>query len=102
VSYWIVDYISNEVLKRRQRYLGHKMRNAPFKFQPGDWFAFFEAHGWRSKEMRYLAAEAERVRRPFPLPRLAMLVWGLRGLFMSRARRDAYKKFAGYALLEPA
>jgi hypothetical protein len=101
VSYWIVDYFSPEVAKYRQRLLGGKMRNAPFKFLPDDWFAFFEAHGWRCKELRYLAEEAKRLNRPFPMPPLMKLMWGLRGLFVSLARRNAFQKFAGYALLEP-
>jgi len=101
VSYWIVDYFSRAVLRNRPRLLGQKMRNAPFKFDPDDWYAFFEAHGWRCREMRYLAEEAERLKRPFPLPPIGKLIWSLRRSFMSQARREAYRKFAGYALLEP-
>lgn len=101
VAYWIVDYFSPEVAKYRQRLLGGKMRNAPFRFLPDDWFAFFAAHGWRCKELRYLPEEAQRLKRPLSLPLPMRLMWGLRRLFASRARLNAMRKFAGYALLEP-
>jgi methyltransferase (TIGR00027 family) len=101
LSYWIVDYFSPEVAKHRNRLMRGRMRNAPFKFLPADWFAFFAAHGWRSKELRYLPDEAQRLKRPLPLPLLFRLTWMLRALFASKARRQAFRQFAGYALLEP-
>lgn len=98
---WIIDYFAKGVFKNRQKMMKGKLRHAPFKFDPDDWFAFFEAHGWRCREMRFLAEEAERLNRPFPLPPLMKLLWGIRSLFMSQARRRAFRKFAGYVLLEP-
>lgn len=51
--YWLVDYFSAEAMKFRYRKrMGRKMQNAPFKFVPGDWFGFFEQHGWQSREIR--------------------------------------------------
>jgi len=100
-SYWIVDYFSPQVFKGRQRHMGRKMRNAPFKFQPDDWFAFFAKHGWRCEEIRYLAEEADRLDRPLRLPLLIKLIWGVRSLFISKAQRAAFRKIAGYVLLEP-
>jgi len=38
------------------------MRNAPFQFNPKDWFAFFGEHGWRASEIRCISDEAN----PFP------------------------------------
>ncbi len=101
-SYWVVDYVAPQVFKYRQRLMAGRMRNAPFKFQPDDWFGFFAEHGWRCKEIRYLAEEADRLNRPFPLPLSAKLIWGIRALFASNEQRRAFRKFAGYALLEPA
>jgi methyltransferase (TIGR00027 family) len=100
-SNWIVDYIAPQIVKQRQRRLNDKMRNAPFKFAPDNWRGFFEEHGWRLKEMHYFMAEAARRQRPFPLPPVIKLMWGIRSLFMSRARREAIRKSAGFALLEP-
>jgi methyltransferase (TIGR00027 family) len=100
--YWLVDCFSPEAIKFRLRKgMGRKMQNAPFKFAPGDWFGFFRQHGWQAKEIRYLAEEGERLRRPIPLPRLAKVAMKFWGLFVSKDRRDALRKFAGYVLLEP-
>jgi methyltransferase (TIGR00027 family) len=101
-SYWIVDYFAPQAFKGRQRRMGHRMRNAPFKFQPDDWFAFFEKHGWRCEQIRYLAEEARRLKRPLRLPLFIKVIWGIRSLFMSEEQRAAVRKIAGYALLEPA
>lgn len=100
--YWLVDYFSPEAMKfRRSRKMGRKMQNAPFNFAPGDWFGFFSQHGWQPKEIRYLADEGERLRRPIPLPLLVKVAIKFRGLFGSKDRRDALRRFAGYVLLEP-
>ncbi len=100
--YWIVDYFTAEVVKRRQSMFAKKMRNAPFKFYPQDWFAFFAEHGWRCKELRYLAEEADRLHRPLRLPLIPRLVIELMRLYASKERIAAFRKYAGYALLEPA
>jgi hypothetical protein len=77
------------------------MRNAPFQFNPKDWFAYFSEHGWQASKIRYISDEANRLGRPIPLP-FFMLVWiGLKNLFASRGRRDRMKKFAAYVLLTP-
>ena len=77
------------------------MQNAPFEFAPEDWFGFFEAHGWRPREIRYLVEEGERLHRPIKLPRAFMIALLIRGLFASKEQRAAFRKFQGYALLEP-
>ena len=101
VGYWLVDYFSPELLKLRKRRIGDRMQNAPFKFAPSDWFGFFEEHGWRLRETRYLFDEAQRVGRRIDLPMVATLVTIARQIFMSKARREASRKFAGYIMLEP-
>jgi len=101
---WVVDYFSPELIKFRMNKMGlrQKMRNAPFRFEPSDWFAFFQEHGWRVREMRYLMDEAERLGRPLPLPGFVKFMALLRGVFASEEQRDRFRKFAGYALLERA
>ena len=77
------------------------MSNAPFQFNPKDWFAFFGQHGWHASEVRYISEEAKRLGRPLPLP-FFMLVWmSLQNLFTSRARREGLKRFVAYVLLVP-
>jgi methyltransferase (TIGR00027 family) len=101
VASWVVDYFAKGVFKQRHKMLKGKLRHAPFKFDPEDWFAFFGSHGWRCKEMRFMADEAVRLKRPFPMPLYVKLIWTLRSAFMSRARRESFRTFAGYARLEP-
>jgi methyltransferase (TIGR00027 family) len=101
VAYWVVDYISPIASKYRPRQMKRKLQNAPFKFEPEDWSGFFERHGWRSKEMRYFADEADRLKRPLQFPLWIKLIWVVRAKFLSKQRRESFRKLAGYALLEP-
>jgi methyltransferase (TIGR00027 family) len=99
---WIVDYLSPYAMKWRERgKLAKKMKNAPFKFKPADWFDFFRHHGWQVKEMRYLAEEGERLKRRAEMPLPMQFVMAVRMLFTSKRRRAELNKLAGYALLEP-
>jgi methyltransferase (TIGR00027 family) len=100
-AFWIVDYYSATAIKFRPRQMKHKLRNAPFKFAPQDWFGFFEQHGWRCKEMRYLAEEARRLKRPMQFPFWKKLIWAARSRFLTQQQRDDVQKLAGFALLEP-
>ena len=77
------------------------MQNAPLKFNPEDWFAFFGEHGWHCKEIRYLAEEADRLQRPMQLPPLSKVITSLRMAFASNEQRTAFKKLAGFVMLEP-
>lgn len=103
VRLWVLDYFSAEAMKYRRRGgVNRAMGNAPFKFAPADWFAFFKQQGWRVKDMRYLAEEGDRFGRPFPMPLRFRLLTSILRPWMSPERRDAMRRFAGYALLEPA
>jgi methyltransferase (TIGR00027 family) len=101
VRYWIVDYFSPNVIKFRQRLMRKRMQNAPFKFKPEDWFGFFQEHGWRRKEIRYLAEEGDRLHRPMRLPIVLKIISDIRRRFVSKERQAALRRFAGYALLVP-
>jgi hypothetical protein len=76
------------------------MRNAPFKFAPKDWFAFFTEHGWISRDIRYLAEEADRLNRPIQFPLFLKIIVTIQKAFTSKERREGFRKFQGYALLE--
>jgi O-methyltransferase involved in polyketide biosynthesis len=98
--YWIVDYFSPATLRFGMRFwLRMNMQNAPFRFDPDDYFAFFRRHGWILKEIRYLSDEAKKCNRPLEA-RLKLLA--LTRLFMSKSRRDALNRSAAYVLFEPA
>lgn len=98
-AFWINDYVSPELVKmlnnpRRKR----EMKNAPFLFDPGDWFAFYKEHGWKPGEIRYIGEESDRVGRAMPLPWIFKL---LSPFFKHSKRAKASKRFNGYAILEP-
>jgi methyltransferase (TIGR00027 family) len=98
---WIVDYFSPQAMRFRKRLsASRQMRQAPFQFAPGDWFGFFAQHGWSSAEVRYLADEAVRRRRPIPLPRLVRLLVKVSRLF-SPSGSNGLRRSAGYVLLKP-
>jgi methyltransferase (TIGR00027 family) len=100
--FWIVDYLSaRAVAFRRRGRVGRAMQNAPFKFAPGDWFAFFRQHHWGVKEIHYYLEEAARYSRPMPLPAAARLMLSVSRLWMSEKRREEFRRFGGYAMLEP-
>jgi methyltransferase (TIGR00027 family) len=105
---WVTDYFSPAVTRWRTASIwgvldrfqrkSRSMRNASFRFDPGDWRRFFADKGWRPKEMKYLGEESVRLHRPVPMP------WFVKPLhpFMPRARRQAMLRMTGYALLERA
>ncbi|MDR3404401.1 MAG: SAM-dependent methyltransferase [Chthoniobacter sp.] len=100
--YWITDYFSPESYRfRRRQGMAQAMKNAPFRFEPDDFFGFFREHGWQQKEIRYTAEEAERLHRVVPLPWLVRLWYGIVTSFMSAERRAATKRYMGYVLFEP-
>jgi len=78
------------------------MKAAPFLFEPGDWFAFFAAHGWRAAETVYLAPEGRRLGRPAPLARWLKLLLRIQRLLAPPEKRDGFGKSAGYVLLHPS
>jgi len=101
IGFWVTDYFSPEAIRFGEKMRARFMRNAPFRFNPKDWFSFFGEHGWRASVIRYIAEEANRLGRPIPLSFFVLAWIGLKTLFASRARRDRMRKFAAYVLLVP-
>ncbi|HXI58928.1 MAG TPA: SAM-dependent methyltransferase [Polyangia bacterium] len=103
VASWIVDYLSPESHKYRQRMkVTRQLTQAPFKFRPPDWFGFFARHGWCAKEIRYLVDEGKRLGRRPLLPLMTRLLLATLLRFAPPEKRDAFRKFAAYVVLEPA
>lgn len=99
---WIVEYFSSEMMKYRGRgRVRWNMQNAPFKFTPPDWFAFFASHGWQPRRTGYIVEEAERLGRPIRFPGALGAMMRLRALFISKERLAAFRKFQAYVLLGP-
>jgi methyltransferase (TIGR00027 family) len=86
--WWITDLSSPGVLAMMQKTMGQELTNAPMKFAPENGVAFFEALGFRTRDMPLLVREAVRLKRapwffrafmlfPDPDPRhLGMKRWG--------------------------
>ncbi|HWA75013.1 MAG TPA: SAM-dependent methyltransferase [Polyangiaceae bacterium] len=99
---WIVDYLSKESHRHRERAgVTRHMRQAPFKFQPDDWFAFFAEHGFKVGQLRYLAERGDELGRHAPLPLRYRLLISLLRRLTPPSKRGGFQKFAGYAVLEP-
>jgi methyltransferase (TIGR00027 family) len=99
--FWIVDYLSPAAVRYGRKMRPSFMRDAPYSFEPEDWFDFFGRQRWRPVEIRYIAEEAERLGRPMPLSRDLNAWETFTGLFTSRARRQKMKQSVAYVLLTP-
>jgi methyltransferase (TIGR00027 family) len=96
-KYWIAEYLSPKMYsyfksKRRQK----MMRNAPFQFMPADWYGFFDRYGWKAKDTKYMAEESIKLKRPIPLPWIAVI---FRPFIKNNT--EMYKRFSGFILFEP-
>lgn len=102
IGYWVVDYFSPASYEYRRRSgMSKSMEKAPFLFEPEDYFGFFSRSGWKPKETRYFAIEAERLGRPAPFPLVARFLMRIQGFFASPARRREMQQYAGFVLFEP-
>lgn len=102
VGAWINDYFSPEAYSYRRRSgMSQAMQNAPFLFEPADYFGFFAQQGWRAQETRYFAEQGQRLGRVAPFP------WGVRVMttllqaLAGRQRREAMQRCAGITHLVP-
>jgi methyltransferase (TIGR00027 family) len=93
--FWIAEYFAPQMYRHfRSRERTAHLRNAPFRFFPTEWFAFFRAHGWAPREVAYLAEESMRVGRPMPLP-----LWARLMLKIAPADKvEAHRRLAGFAV----
>ena len=92
---WIVDCLPYQLI------LHDRAPKAVFKFRPSDWFGFFNAHGWRVKEISYLSEAAKRLGRPFPGSTLQKITRALKTMFRPAPREDRAKG-AAYVVLTPS
>jgi methyltransferase (TIGR00027 family) len=63
VRWWVLDLVSPAILKMLQKGMGRHLANAPMKFAPPNGVAFFEALGWRVRDLNSFVREAIRLRR---------------------------------------
>lgn len=68
-AFWIADYYSPQAMLHMRYRRNKEMGEATMKFAPPDWFGFFEDHGWKARDTRFLNQESMRLGRPVPIPR---------------------------------
>jgi methyltransferase (TIGR00027 family) len=66
ISFWIQDF-DNAGQRSLPRGWAKKLKAAPFRFQPDDWFTFFKNTSWETYHAVTLAEESKRINRPYPL-----------------------------------
>jgi methyltransferase (TIGR00027 family) len=97
-QWWLADLASPALLQWMEKRWKSKvdMGAAHFRFAPAEGSRWFERHGWREVEWRGSLEEAFRLRRA---PR-SLWPWRLLGRFASAKRREEFRRFSGYVLLE--
>jgi methyltransferase (TIGR00027 family) len=97
-KWWLIDLASPRLLQYMLKSWGKTVAagNAPFQFAPAESSRFFEPFGWRETEFRSTTDEARRLRREMRM----MWFYRLLGTFASTKRREEFRRFSGYALLE--
>ena len=94
-KYWTTEYFSPLLYRYFQSSKQtQKMRNAPFRFFPKDWFDFFKQHGWVPKEINYLQEATEKAGRKVPLPWFINIFT----LFTPKEKLIKYQRQAAYVL----
>jgi methyltransferase (TIGR00027 family) len=96
--WWTFDIAGPRLLVMMQKMWGRNVDagNAPFQFAPAESTKFFEPFGWREIEFRQSMEEAHRLKREMRM----MWLWRLLGRLSSRSRKEEFKRFSGYAVLE--
>jgi methyltransferase (TIGR00027 family) len=100
IRWWVTDIASPRLLVWMNRSWGKNVAagNAPFQFAPADSAAFFASLGWRELAFRSGMEEAHRLGREMRF----MWLWRFLGRLGSAARREEFRRFSGYLLLERA
>ena len=95
--YWITEYFDPKVYRTLKSTLKTaKMKNAPFRFFPDNWYKFFAGLGWHAQETQYSSSIAAEFKRPLPMPLLVKLLLPL----MSKKVRDQATRMTGFVLLK--
>ena len=94
-QFWIAEHyspLSYKYLRSPKRL--KKMKNAPFRFYPDDWFGFFKKGGWTPRETRYLPETSKKLGRKIPAPWWVYIFTA----FMSKERVTQHMRNMGYTL----
>lgn len=96
-AYWIAEYFHPKVYPYlKKATFTAKMRNAPFKFYPDDWFGFFKALGWKEKQTRYAGEIAIEFKRKPPMEWWVPLILP----FLSKKVKEQFIRMSGHVIFE--
>jgi methyltransferase (TIGR00027 family) len=97
-KWWSVDYASPMLLKMLEKKWGKMLKDgaSEFKFSTEDARGFFGTHGWDMAEERFPSEDAARLKREMP----HAWVFKLLNFLMPKAKKEKYRRMAGYALLQ--
>jgi methyltransferase (TIGR00027 family) len=92
---WIAEYFSREAY----RHINNpdrlkRMKNAPFRFFPDDWFGFFREQGWIEGETKFIGEETPKLGRKVPMPWWAYPLM----ILAPKPRREALARMTGYTV----
>jgi methyltransferase (TIGR00027 family) len=95
---WLIDLASPQLIKRMSRTWGKSLAEAgaPFKFAPAESTDFFRPYGWREGQYRAVWEEAQRLNRTMK----GAWIWNLLGKLMPKSKREEFRRYSGYVLLE--
>jgi len=95
---WLIDLGSPQLLKKMSRTWGKSLAEAgaPFKFAPAEGTDFFRPYGWREAQYRAVWEEAQRLNRTMK----GAWIWNLLGKLMPERKREEFRRFSGYVVLE--
>jgi methyltransferase (TIGR00027 family) len=98
--WWLTDLASPKLLQWMQKSWGKMATdgNAPFRFAPAESSAYFARFGWREAAWHGTMEEAHRLRREMPLGWL----WRFLGRLGPARKREEFRRFSGYLLLDRA
>lgn len=61
--FWMLDLVNRKIIELLAGRSGPALQNAPMKFGPDNGIAFFEALGWKARDVRSLYREGVRLKR---------------------------------------
>jgi methyltransferase (TIGR00027 family) len=93
LQWWLLDLTSPAILQMMQQQMGALLVNAPMKFSPANGVAFFEALGWRAREIQSIFHAAARFRRSPILMRPFALIPAPNPRSPGKARWSAVVRF---------
>ena len=96
-KYWVAEYLHPRVYRHLKNPAhAKKMKNAPFKFFPDDWFGYFKNLGWIEKETRCSGEIATEFKRKQPMPIWAALLMAI----LPKKTKEKSFRVAGYVIFK--